>query len=143
VKELREQLIKKRKDCQARRAEKLKAYNDAKKNAAQAKKLTAQIERAKKAAERARKNAEKALKAKANRLARMQKQEANRKMIIERRRKNLTTFSSELKSRTASNQEEANEIWETAKDVMKKYNDYKASLTSNNKGYDEKYIGCY
>ena len=46
-----------------------------------------------------------------------QKQEANRKKIQEKRRNRLLEISKELKARTLANKDEANEIWETAKDV--------------------------
>jgi len=71
------------------------------------------------------------------------RQQAIREKIQAARRENLTKLSSELKARTAANEEEADEITETAKDVLQRVTDYNASITTNLKGYNTEYVGCF
>jgi chemotaxis protein histidine kinase CheA len=143
AKERKKTIIIRRSKCYLVRQAAWKRYYDAKKKAAAAKALELRIKNAKMWAERARLNAEKALKAKSARLAAKMRQQKIREKIQAQRRKNITKLASELKAKTESNNEEAEDIWEAAKEVVQKVKDYNASLKTNGNGYTTEYVGCF
>lgn len=59
------------------------------------------------------------------------------------RREDLSKLSCELKARTEANEDEAEDIWEAAQEVVQRVNDFNAALTTNETGYDTEYVGCY
>jgi len=105
--------------------------------------LSIRIIQAKAHAVRARANAEKALQAKTNRLNAKLRQQKLREAMLKRRKDNMDKLSSELKAKTAANEEEAEDIWETAKEVVKQVNEFNAAGKVNARGYDTEYIGCF
>lgn len=89
-----------------------------KKNAA-AKHLLMKIKWAKIAAERARVNADRALKAKTDRLNATLRQQKIREQIKDRKKKAFQKKSKEMCARQENNKDDAEDIMETAKEVVK------------------------
>lgn len=71
------------------------------------------------------------------------RQQAVREKIQVQRKANISKLSSELCAATDANEEEAKDIWETAKEVVQRVTDYNAAVTTNVKGYDTEYVGCF
>jgi len=143
ARERRRKIIIWRKRVWERRRLAWQRYHEIRKRNAAAKALLMRIKWAKLAAERARKNADKALKAKTDRLNAKLRQQKMREKIQAQRRKNIQKLNGELCARTENNEEDAKEIWETAKEVEKNIKDFNEAGKTNDLGYKTTYVGCF
>lgn len=125
------------------RAEYLAKAAEAKAKAEAARAKAIIIKLAKEKAERARARAEAELKAKTERLNAKIREQALKEAIREARRKNLKRFGNELAAKTEANEDEAEQIYKTAVEVVAKVKAFNKSLTEKDAGYKPEYIGCF
>lgn len=129
--------------AEAARAEFLKRVAEAKAKAVAARAMAIKIKLAKEKARRAKARAEAELKAKTERLNAKIREQKLKEAIRIARAKNLRRYGNELAAKTAANEEEAEEIYATAKEVVAKVKAFNLSLTQKDSGYQPEYIGCF
>jgi len=129
--------------AEAARAEYLAKAAEAKATAEAAKAKAIEIKLAKEKAARARARAEAELKAKTERLNAKVREQALKEAIRAARRKNLRRFGCELAAKTEANEDEAEQIYATAVEVVNRVKAFNKSLTETDAGYKPEYIGCF
>lgn len=129
--------------AEAAKAEYLAKAAEAKAKAEAARAKAIEIKLAKEKAARARARAEAELKAKTERLNAKVREQALKEAIRAARRKNLSRFGCELAAKTEANEDEAEQIYATAVDVVNRVKAFNKSLTETDAGFKPEYIGCF
>jgi len=141
------ELAEKKRKAKERKVAMMKRWAEIRAKMEAAKKKAIMIRLAKAKAERARKKAEALLKAKTARLQAQIRRQKLKEKIAAARKKDMGKTAKELDAKTAANCEEAEQIWETAKDVLEKVKVFQADLDANkagkDKGYKAESIGCF